>query len=48
MAEIITLTLAKEIRPVVGRVIGFDDIPSGIDAMARRETLGRTVAILEQ
>jgi hypothetical protein len=32
---------------VVGEVIGFDEIPSAIDAMARRETSGRTIAILE-
>jgi NADPH2:quinone reductase len=46
MGEIITLVLAKKIKPVVGQVIGFDEIPSAIDAMARRKTLGRTVAVL--
>jgi NADPH2:quinone reductase len=47
MGEIITLVLAQKIKPVIGRVIGFDEIPAAIDAMARRETVGRTVAILE-
>jgi NADPH2:quinone reductase len=47
MREIITLVRAKKIKPVVGEVIGFDEIPSAIDAMARRETSGRTIAILE-
>jgi len=47
MGEIISLVLARKIKPVVGRVIGFDEIPSAIDAMARRETVGRTVAVLE-
>jgi len=47
MREIVTLVLTKKIKPVVGQVIGFDEIPSAIDAMARRETTGRTVAILE-
>jgi NADPH2:quinone reductase len=48
MGEIITLVLAKKIKPVVGRVIGFDEIPSAIDAMAHRHTVGRTVAILAE
>ncbi len=48
MGEIITLVHAGRIKPVVGRVIGFEEIPSAIDAMARRQTLGRTVAILEE
>jgi len=47
MREIVTLVLTKKIKPVVGQVIGFDEIPSAIDAMARRETTSRTVAILE-
>jgi NADPH2:quinone reductase len=48
MGEIVSLVLAGRMKPVVGRVIGFEEIPSAIDAMARRKTLGRTVAILEQ
>ncbi len=47
MREIVTLVMAKKIKPVIGQVIGFDAIPSAIDAMARRATMGRTVAILE-
>jgi NADPH:quinone reductase len=46
MGEIVGLVLAKKIKPIVGQVIGFEEIPSAIDAMARRETWGRTVAIL--
>jgi NADPH:quinone reductase len=48
MGEIITLVSAGKIKPVVGRVIGFDEIPSAIEAMARRKTLGRTVVILSE
>src|ERR1700730_8476621 len=43
--EIVSLVLAKKVKPVVGRVIGFDEIPSAIDAMARRQTVGRTIAL---
>jgi D-arabinose 1-dehydrogenase-like Zn-dependent alcohol dehydrogenase len=46
MGEIVTLVLAKKIKAVVGQVIDFEEIPSAIDAMRRRETLGRTVAVL--
>ena len=48
MDEIITLVLAGTIKPVIGRVIAFEDIPGAIDAMARRETIGRTIALLGQ
>lgn len=46
MGEIITLVLAKKIKAVVCQVIDFVEIPSAIDAMGRRETLGRTIAVL--
>ena len=35
MREIVELVLARKIKPVVGRVVGFDDDPGAIDAMAR-------------
>jgi NADPH2:quinone reductase len=31
------------LRPVVGAVVGRDDLPAALDAMERRETTGRTV-----
>jgi hypothetical protein len=31
---------------VIGKVIGFDEIPSAIEAMERRETMGRTIVML--
>jgi NADPH2:quinone reductase len=46
MDEIISLVLAKRVRPVIGRVIDFEEMPAAIDALARRETVGRTIAML--
>ena len=31
---------------MVGEVVGFDDVPAAIDAMANRETVGRTIVRL--
>ncbi len=47
MGEILSLVDSKRVKPVVGRVVDFEDIPSAIDAMARRETVGRTIALVE-
>ncbi len=33
-------------KPVVGKVVGFDDLPAAIEAMANRETVGHVVALL--
>ncbi len=46
MREIVRLVLAGEVRPVIGKVVDFDEIPAAIEAMANRETVGRTVVIL--
>jgi NADPH2:quinone reductase len=46
MDEIISLVRSKRVKPVIGRVVGFEEIPSAIDAMARRETVGRTIAMI--
>jgi NADPH:quinone reductase len=43
-ASIVALYRAGKIRAVVGRQIGFEEIPAGITAMARRETVGRVIA----
>ena len=48
MATVIDLVRAGEIRPVIGSVVGFDDLPAAIDAMARRETTGRTIILVGQ
>jgi NADPH2:quinone reductase len=46
MREIIDLVVAKQIRPVIGRVVGFDELPAAVEAMANRETVGRTIVRL--
>lgn len=48
MDEIVSLVLAKRIKPVIGRVVDFEEIPAAIDAMARRQTVGRTIALIER
>jgi NADPH2:quinone reductase len=47
MHEIVELVLAGAVKPVIGQVIGFDAIPAAIEAMANRETIGRTVVMLD-
>ena len=44
--QIVDLVKAKRIRPVVGKVVAFEDVPSAIEAMANRETVGRTIVKL--
>jgi len=46
MREIVALVLAKKVKPVIGRVVEFEDIPAAIEAMANRETVGRTIVML--
>ena len=47
MGEIIDLVLAGTVKPVVGRTITFDEIPTAIEAMEHRETTGRVIALLD-
>lgn len=44
--QITEMVKAKRIRPVVGKVVAFEDVPSAIEAMANRETVGRTIVKL--
>jgi NADPH2:quinone reductase len=46
MGEIIDLVLAKKVKPVVGQVVTFEEIPAAVEAMAARATVGRTVALV--
>jgi NADPH:quinone reductase len=41
--ELLELFRAGAIRPVVGLHVPFTELPAALEAMARRETLGRTV-----
>jgi NADPH2:quinone reductase len=45
--QIVDLAIAGTIKPVVGKTIAFEDIPAEIEAMANRETVGRTIAVLD-
>jgi NADPH2:quinone reductase len=46
MREITERVLAKQLRPVIGSVIEFEQIPSAIEAMANRQSVGRTIVRL--
>jgi len=41
--RILHLTRAGTIRPVIGRHIDFTEVPSGLESLERRATIGRTV-----
>jgi NADPH:quinone reductase-like Zn-dependent oxidoreductase len=47
MREVVTLVLAKKLRPVIGRVVAFEEIPAALTSMSNRQTIGRTVARLD-
>ena len=41
--SIIDLVRTNAVRPIIGQVRPFDDIPAAITAMANRETIGRVI-----
>jgi len=41
--KIIGLVLQQRIRPVIGKVVTFDEIPVAIEAMPHRDTVGRAI-----
>jgi len=43
MREIVELVQRKQVRPVIGRVVDFEDVPAAVEAMANRQTTGRTI-----
>ncbi len=45
--RILQLSRAAAIRPVIGRQIDFADVPGELEALERRETMGRTVVRVE-
>ena len=47
MREIVEWVQRKQVRPVIGRVVAFEDVPDAIEAMANRETVGRTIVRLD-
>ena len=44
--EIVELVLAGKVKPVVGNVATFEELPAAMEAMANRETTGRTIVQL--
>lgn len=46
--ELVSLVLAKKLRPVVGRTVRFEEIPAALTAMRDRQTTGRIVALVGQ
>jgi len=47
MREIVEWVQRKRVRPVIGRVVAFEDVPAAIEAMADRQTVGRTIVRLD-
>jgi NADPH:quinone reductase len=45
-AEIVELVRAGAVRPVIGTVGTFDELPTLIDAMGKRQTTGRTIIMV--
>jgi NADPH2:quinone reductase len=41
--RVLHLARAGTIRPVIGRQIEFAEVPAALEALERRETMGRTV-----
>src|SRR4051794_8409899 len=46
MTSILELVRNGDIRPVIGSVVPFDELPAAIDAMGRRQTTGRTIVMV--
>ena len=43
MADVVELVRSGAVRPVVGDVVGFEELPTLMDAMANRRTTGRAI-----
>jgi NADPH2:quinone reductase len=48
MGEIVELVLTEKVKPVVGKVVDFEDLPLAIEAMANRQTVGRTIVTVDE
>ena len=35
-----------DVRPVIGRTVAFEELPAAVEAMAQRETTGRTIVVV--
>jgi NADPH2:quinone reductase len=47
MHEIVELVEQGAVRPVIGEVVGFEDLPTAVTALADRATTGRVIALLD-
>ncbi|HEX4776522.1 MAG TPA: zinc-binding dehydrogenase [Acidimicrobiia bacterium] len=47
MRDVVGLARDGSVRPVVGAVVGFDEIPAAIETMAARGTTGRTIVLVD-
>ena len=45
--ELLDLLQSGAIRPVIGQRAGFADLPAAFDSVIRRETIGRSVILLD-
>jgi NADPH2:quinone reductase len=46
--EILGLLASGAVRPVVGSTVPFAGVPGALEALARRETVGRTVVLVDE
>ncbi len=46
MRDIVDLVVAGKLRAVVGSVVDFGGVPAAIEALAGRETTGRTIVMV--
>jgi NADPH:quinone reductase-like Zn-dependent oxidoreductase len=44
-ADVVDKVRAGRVRPVVGQVVPFEELPRAMDDMASRRTVGRTVVL---
>ena len=47
MAEIVDLVRAGAVKPVIGSVVAFEELPGLIDDMANRRTTGRAIVMVD-
>ncbi|MGH0029933.1 MAG: quinone oxidoreductase family protein [Myxococcota bacterium] len=46
-AEILAGIESGALRPVVGRTVGFDELPGAVEDLANRRSVGRTIAVVD-
>jgi len=47
MRDVVDLVVAGSIRPVVGTTVPFGALPAAVEALANRETTGRTIVMVD-